>query len=112
MAEENKKLTVCYLLDRHNAQPLTRQTKDSVGYDIKAIESDTVPANSWKVIETGVKLALPKGHVGKIFSRSGLAANHGITAQAGVIDSDYRDTIKVKRIAALSVVLKSVILID
>ena len=100
MAEEKQKLTVRYVLDRSNAQPLTRQTKDSVGYDIKAIAPDTLRPVSWKAIETGIKLMLPKGHVGRICSRSGLAANHGITVEAGVIDPDYRDTIKVSKVDA------------
>ena len=97
MAEEKQKLTVSYLLDQPNAQPLTRGTKDSAGYDIKAVACDTVPANGWKAIETGVKLAIPKGYVGKIFSRSGLAVNHGITAEGGVLDPDYRETVKVRK---------------
>ena len=34
-------------------------------------------------------LAIPQGYFGKIFSRSGLTRHHSITAESGVIDSDY-----------------------
>ena len=40
-------------------------------------------------------MAIPKGFFGKIFSRSGLFLNHGITAEAGVIDSGNRGIVKV-----------------
>src|ERR687898_838106 len=44
---------------------------------------------------TGVVLALPPGHVGLVWPRSGLALRHGIDTLAGVIDSDYRGEVRV-----------------
>ena len=43
----------------------------------------------------GVRLEIPKGYVGLIWPRSGLAVNEGIDVFAGVIDSGYRGVIKV-----------------
>ena len=44
---------------------------------------------------TGIVLALPPGHVGLVWPRSGLALRHGIDTLAGVIDSDYRGEVRV-----------------
>ena len=47
------------------------------------------------LIPTGIRLALPEGHVGLIWPRSGMAVKHGIDCGAGVIDSQYRGEVKV-----------------
>jgi dUTP pyrophosphatase len=48
------------------------------------------------LVGTGVKMAVPKGHVLLLFSRSGLGIVHQInlTNCVGVIDSDYTGEIK------------------
>lgn len=43
-----------------------------------------------KLIKTGVAIAIPTGHYGRIAPRSGLAYKSGIDVMAGVIDGDYR----------------------
>ena len=40
-------------------------------------------------------MALPDGHVGFIWPRSGLAVKHSIDCGAGVIDAKYRGEVKV-----------------
>jgi dUTP pyrophosphatase len=47
------------------------------------------------LISTGLQIALPPGHYGRIAPRSGLASKHFIDVGAGVIDEDYRGEIKV-----------------
>ena len=49
-------------------------------------------------VGTGVRMAIPEGHVGLQFPRSGLGCNHGICLAngTGVIDSGYRGEIKAK----------------
>ena len=42
------------------------------------------------MVSLNLRMATPTGFFGKIFSRSGLFMKHKITAEAGVIDSDYR----------------------
>ena len=79
-----------------NARPLLRQP-GSAGYDISSCVSVTVPPRGWSVIPTGIQMIIPTEHVGTICSRSGLAANHGVTTQAGIIDPNYRGEIKVNK---------------
>lgn len=52
--------------------------------------------SSW--VPTGVRLAIPEGHVGLQFPRSGLGCNHGVCLAngTGVIDSGYRGEVKAK----------------
>jgi dUTP pyrophosphatase len=47
-------------------------------------------------IDTGVHVEIPKGYVGFIKSKSGLAVKHGLTAAGGVIDSGYTGSVVVK----------------
>lgn len=47
------------------------------------------------LISTGVSFAIPKGYVGLIWPRSGLALKKGVDVLAGVIDSGYRGEIGV-----------------
>ena len=42
------------------------------------------------MVETGLHIAIPKRHYGRIAPRSGLAAKKGIDIGAGVLDPDYR----------------------
>ncbi len=47
------------------------------------------------LIHTGVSMAVPAGHYGRVAPRSGLAMKNGIDVLAGVIDSDYRGEVGV-----------------
>ena len=47
------------------------------------------------VVDTGLAFEIPEGYMLRIASRSGLAFKHGIDAFPGVIDSDYRGSVKV-----------------
>lgn len=65
------------------------------GRDIQSKEDKIVPANGRALISTGLYIAIPKGYVGLIWSRSGLSYKHGIQVGAGCIDATYRGEIKV-----------------
>lgn len=65
------------------------------GADLRSAVDVTLPARGWQLVATGIRLALPEGHVGLIWPRSGLAVKHGLDCGAGVIDSQYRGEIKV-----------------
>ncbi|MFQ5481218.1 MAG: dUTP diphosphatase [Nitrospinaceae bacterium] len=65
------------------------------GADLRSALDDRLPARGRKLIPTGIRLALPPGHVGLIWPRSGWAVTHGIDCGAGVIDAGYRGEIKV-----------------
>ena len=63
--------------------------------DLYSCESKVIQPQQREVVSTGIAMAIPKEHVGLIWDRSGMAANHGIKSMGGVIDSNYRGEIKV-----------------
>ena len=65
------------------------------GADLYAAADSVIPARGKMLVSTGIRLALPEGHVGLIWPRSGMAVKHGIDCGAGVIDSQYRGEVKV-----------------
>jgi len=64
------------------------------GYDIRAIRECRVAPLQRVLLETGLHLEIPAGHVGLVKDRSSVAAA-GLHALAGVIDSAYRGELKV-----------------
>nr|XP_033788692.1 uncharacterized protein LOC117354825 [Geotrypetes seraphini] len=72
-----------------------RVTPGSVGWDLSSIQEMKVPKGGRKVVDTGVVIALPEECYGRIAPRSGLALRHGIHIGAGVVDPDYRGTLKI-----------------
>ena len=73
------------------------QTEHSAGVDLYAAVDDEVllEAGTWKLIPTGVSVAIPEGYEGQVRPRSGLALKHGIGMlnAPGTIDADYRGEI-------------------
>ncbi len=68
------------------------------GVDLYAREDAYLPpAGGRALVPTGVALALPEGFGGFVQPRSGLALRHGVTLlnTPGLIDSGYRDELKV-----------------
>ena len=67
---------------------------DAAGADLYACinESETILPHETKFIKTGIAMAIPKGLMGLVFARSGLASKRGLAPanKVGVIDSDYR----------------------
>lgn len=74
--------------------PVTANPTDA-GYDLTAIADAVIPTLGRAVVGTGIAVAIPAGHVGLIWPRSGLAVKSGINVLAGVIDSGYRGEVKV-----------------
>jgi len=70
-------------------------SEGSAGADLTAREALLIPPHGRAAVSTGICLAIPPGHVGLIWPRSGLAIRHGIDTLAGVVDSDYRGEIRV-----------------
>ncbi len=65
------------------------------GSDLRSSEDIIIPANGRCLVPTGISMAIPKGFVGLVWPRSGLAVKHGLDSGAGVIDSGYRGEIRV-----------------
>jgi dUTP pyrophosphatase len=67
----------------------------AAGADLRASEAVTLQPGERVLVPTSLQLALPAGHVGLIWPRSGLAVRHGLDTLAGVIDADYRGEVRV-----------------
>lgn len=81
-------------LDEGAAMPL-RAHEDDAGYDLFSREEKWVCAGSSATFDTGVHIAIPKGCVGFLKSKSGLNVKYGLQSE-GVIDSGYTGSIVVK----------------
>ena len=75
------------------------QTEHSAGVDLYAAVDGhvVIAAGSWKLIPTGMAIAIPEGYEGQVRPRSGLALKHGIGMlnAPGTIDADYRGEISI-----------------
>jgi dUTP pyrophosphatase len=73
----------------------TKGSVSAAGYDLYAVESCFIEKGHRATVKTGIAVAIPEGHYGRIAPRSGLAAKNGIDVLGGVIDADYRGELKV-----------------
>ena len=89
---ETKSLTEEFVIERihKNAQLPSKGSPEAAGYDLYCVDDVVIHPGGRVLIPIGIKSQIPKGYYGRIADRSGLAAKHGLTVQAGVIDSDYR----------------------
>ena len=90
--------TVRIINKSNNALP-SHATSLSAGMDLRAHVEEPIELGpgSYKLIPTGLFIALPAGTEAQVRPRSGLAFKHGITVlnAPGTIDADYRGEIGV-----------------
>lgn len=82
----------------HRDASLPAHAKDGdAGADLTSVAELTIGPGERSLVPTGIALALPRGWVGLVHPRSGLAARHGISIvnAPGTIDSGYRGEILV-----------------
>jgi dUTP pyrophosphatase len=72
-----------------------RAEPGSAGYDLTSVIDIGIPPKSQCIVDTGLIFEFPSDCYARIAPRSGLAAKNSIDVLAGVVDSSYRDTIKV-----------------
>lgn len=72
-----------------------RATEGSACYDLHSLVEKEIRGRSKEVFETGVFTEFSSEYMLQILSRSGLSLKYGIQVGAGIIDSDYRGSIKV-----------------
>ena len=72
-----------------------RSKQSDAGYDLHSIEALPLLPMSREAVSVGFAIEIPKGYYGRIAPRSGLAVRAGIDVLAGVVDSGYRNEIKV-----------------
>jgi dUTP pyrophosphatase len=73
----------------------SQNTDTDAGYDLYSTETCVISPLERRLVDTGIKIEIPKGYYGRIAPRSGLAVKKGIDVMAGVIDSGYRGVVKV-----------------
>ena len=81
-------------LDEGAVMP-TKAHEADAGFDLYARNRAAIPPKMSAVFDTGVHIAIPRGYVGMLKSKSGLNVKSGITSE-GVIDSGYTGSIIVK----------------
>lgn len=77
------------------ARPPVRATATAAGLDLALAADVTIRNRTITIVELPYKVAIPRGHVGLLALRSSLGAR-GLTIpnSVGIIDSDYRGTLK------------------
>lgn len=72
---------------------------DAAGFDLHAaVRSEVVlKPRQWRLISTGIRVAIPAGFEGQVRPRSGLALKYGVTLlnSPGTVDADYRGIVGV-----------------
>jgi dUTP pyrophosphatase len=71
---------------------------DDAGLDLYARTDAVLAANGGRVlVPTGVAVAIPRGFMGMVVPRSGLALKHGVSLvnTPGIIDAAYRGELQV-----------------
>ena len=69
-------------------------TEGSGCYDLCSAGDYEISPSSVQFTETSIGVAIPRGFIGKIFTRSSWALKF-TSVEGGVIDSDYRGSIKI-----------------
>ena len=67
----------------------TKAYNDSAGYDLFSDESLPILPWSRALVNSGIRLLIPKGYYGEICHRSGVAVKNGILAFNGTVDLGY-----------------------
>ncbi len=68
--------------------------KGDAGLDLFSSADYVLQAGEVKAILTGIKVAIPRGHVGLIWDKSGISLR-GVHKLAGVVDAGYRGEVQV-----------------
>ncbi|MEK9168063.1 MAG: dUTP diphosphatase [Patescibacteria group bacterium] len=69
--------------------------KGDAGMDMFAVRDVLLKKGELVRIPTGIAMEIPKGYVGLVWDRSGLAMNYCLKTLGGVIDSGYRGEIMI-----------------
>jgi len=78
-----------------NAKVPSYAHEGDAGMDIYSNEDLMLKAGERSLISTGIAMEIPKGYVGLVWDKSGLATKYGIKTKAGVVDSGYRGEVKI-----------------
>jgi dUTP pyrophosphatase len=84
------------LIDPDMAPP-ARAHPDDAGLDLRSRIEFTVEPGAWISVPTGIAIEIPRGYVGLVVPRSGLALDHGVTVlnSPGIVDPGYTGEVAV-----------------
>ena len=83
------------VLTTSHAKVPTRKTDMAAGMDLYSTETMILPPGETKLFDTHLRIECPPLFFLKIEEKSSLAYFESIGVRAGIIDSDYRGTIKI-----------------
>lgn len=87
--------TVTIKVAHDDLWPIRAHTTDA-GADLRSVNDHHILPGGQNLIDTGVAIKIPQGFVGMVFNRSSQGKlGVQIANGTGIIDSDYRGTIKV-----------------
>lgn len=94
-----KRVQIVTLPGNEDLPKIEQMSLGASGFDLRAAipEPIVVEPGKWKLVPTGISIAMPVGLEAQVRPRSGLALKHGITVlnTPGTIDADYRGEIGV-----------------
>jgi dUTP pyrophosphatase len=74
-------------------------SEHAAGMDLYAAvnSEEVIPPGEWRLIPTGIAIALPEGYEAQVRPRSGLALKQGVSIlnTPGTVDADYRGEVGV-----------------
>lgn len=79
----------------HPDATLPTRAHRSAGHDLTTVEAIVLGVGKRHLVRTGLELAIPRNHYGRVAERSGLSWKAGLGVMAGVIDEDYRGEVGV-----------------
>ena len=82
-----------YMKVREGACTPTRDTEDSVGYDLKSPSNYVIQAGTSAVIPTGLAIRIPKGYSGRLATKSVQTWKYSLITLGGTIDLGYSEEI-------------------
>ena len=82
-------------LDTETAKVPTRFSEFCAGYDLYSDADVILHARSRCMVSSGISISIPENTYAKIAPRSGLTVKNGIDVGAGIVDFDFRDTVKI-----------------
>lgn len=92
-AQAKEAATLSFKKLDERAELPSRGSLYSAGLDLFSLEDLVIAPRQRILARTGLAVAIPEGHYGRIAPRSGLALRTGLDVLSGVIDADYRGEI-------------------
>lgn len=92
-----KAIKVRFQRQHKDAKIPYRGSEEAAGWDLTAAAITHADTRQYIEYDTGISVEIPKGYVGLLFQRSSVSkTDMSLRNAVGVIDSDYRGTIRMR----------------